>query len=87
MIDALPAIKRDPVHYPMSWSHSPPFECSGQTLRCHNLLVTERWYKEAVLYCLDVETFQDSNGDGYGDLPGLSAGWTISPGSASPACG
>ena len=31
----------------------------------------ERWYKEAVIYCLDVETFQDSDGDGVGDLPGL----------------
>jgi maltose alpha-D-glucosyltransferase/alpha-amylase len=33
--------------------------------------VSERWYKEAVIYCADVETFQDSDGDGYGDLPGL----------------
>src|SRR5207248_9205510 len=33
--------------------------------------VSERWYKEAVIYCIDVETFQDSNGDGYGDLQGL----------------
>lgn len=33
--------------------------------------MTERWYKEAVIYCLDVDTFQDSNGDGVGDLPGL----------------
>jgi maltose alpha-D-glucosyltransferase / alpha-amylase len=31
----------------------------------------DRWYKEAVIYCLDVETFQDSDGDGVGDLPGL----------------
>ena len=31
----------------------------------------ERWYKQAVIYCLDVETFQDSNGDGVGDLAGL----------------
>ena len=31
----------------------------------------DRWFKEAVVYCLDVETFQDSNGDGVGDLPGL----------------
>ncbi len=31
----------------------------------------ERWYKEAVIYCLDVETFQDSNADGVGDLQGL----------------
>jgi maltose alpha-D-glucosyltransferase/alpha-amylase len=33
--------------------------------------VPERWYKEAVIYCLDVETFQDSNDDGVGDLQGL----------------
>jgi len=33
--------------------------------------VTERWYKQAVIYCLDVETFQDSDGDGVGDLRGL----------------
>jgi maltose alpha-D-glucosyltransferase/alpha-amylase len=33
--------------------------------------VSERWYKEAVIYCADVETFQDSDGDSFGDLPGL----------------
>jgi len=33
----------------------------------------ERWYKQAVVYCLDVETFQDSDGDGYGDFPGLTS--------------
>lgn len=33
--------------------------------------MTERWYKEAVIYCLDVDTFQDSDGDGIGDLVGL----------------
>ena len=33
--------------------------------------MADRWYREAVLYCLDVETFQDSNGDGVGDLRGL----------------
>jgi len=33
--------------------------------------MTERWYKEAVIYCVEVETFQDSDGDGYGDLQGL----------------
>ena len=33
----------------------------------------ERWFKEAVIYCLEVATFQDSNGDGVGDLPGLIA--------------
>ncbi|GAA3450612.1 alpha-amylase family protein [Dactylosporangium matsuzakiense] len=31
----------------------------------------ERWYTESVIYCLDVETFQDSNDDGIGDFQGL----------------
>jgi maltose alpha-D-glucosyltransferase / alpha-amylase len=30
-----------------------------------------RWYTEAVIYSLDVETFADSDGDGCGDLRGL----------------
>lgn len=30
------------------------------------------WWKNAVFYCLDVETFQDSNGDGIGDFTGLA---------------
>ncbi|MCC9135810.1 alpha-amylase family protein [Pontibacter silvestris] len=29
------------------------------------------WYKRAVMYALDVETFQDSNDDGIGDFQGL----------------
>jgi trehalose synthase len=29
------------------------------------------WWKNAVFYCLDVETFLDSDGDGCGDFPGL----------------
>jgi maltose alpha-D-glucosyltransferase/alpha-amylase len=33
--------------------------------------VSERWYKEAVIYCLDVAAFQDSDGDGCGDIRGL----------------
>ena len=28
------------------------------------------WWKSAVFYCADVETFQDSDGDGVGDLRG-----------------
>jgi trehalose synthase len=30
------------------------------------------WWKNAVVYCLDVETFLDADGDGCGDLAGLS---------------
>jgi maltose alpha-D-glucosyltransferase / alpha-amylase len=29
------------------------------------------WFKNAVMYTLDLKTFQDTNGDGIGDLPGL----------------
>jgi maltose alpha-D-glucosyltransferase/alpha-amylase len=32
----------------------------------------DHWFKQAIIYCLDVETFQDSNGDGIGDLVGLT---------------
>jgi maltose alpha-D-glucosyltransferase/alpha-amylase len=30
------------------------------------------WYKNAVLYCIDVETYMDANGDGVGDFEGLT---------------
>lgn len=30
-----------------------------------------RWYKEAIIYSLDVDTFRDANGDGIGDFDGL----------------
>jgi maltose alpha-D-glucosyltransferase / alpha-amylase len=30
------------------------------------------WWKNAVIYCLDVELFADGNGDGCGDFPGLT---------------
>jgi trehalose synthase len=30
------------------------------------------WWKNAVVYCLDVETFMDWNGDGIGDFEGLA---------------
>lgn len=30
------------------------------------------WYKNAIVYSLDVETFMDSNGDGVGDFRGLT---------------
>ena len=33
--------------------------------------MSERWYKEAVIYCVEVDTFRDSDGDGFGDLRGL----------------
>jgi alpha-glucosidase len=32
---------------------------------------SDLWWKKAVVYCVDVETYQDSDGDGIGDLPGI----------------
>ncbi len=31
----------------------------------------DQWYKNAIIYCLDVETYADSDGDGIGDFTGL----------------
>ncbi|MDK1347007.1 alpha-amylase family protein [Streptomyces sp. 378] len=33
---------------------------------------SDLWWKNAVVYCLDVETYQDGNGDGVGDFAGLT---------------
>ena len=35
------------------------------------MAIDDLWYKSAVLYCLDVEKYQDANGDGVGDFEGL----------------
>jgi maltose alpha-D-glucosyltransferase/alpha-amylase len=34
-------------------------------------VIDDLWYKNAIVYCLDVETFMDGNGDGVGDFIGL----------------
>jgi maltose alpha-D-glucosyltransferase/alpha-amylase len=36
------------------------------------MVIGDLWYKNAILYCLDVETYIDSNGDGIGDFVGLT---------------
>ncbi|WP_075215439.1 alpha-amylase family protein [Mongoliimonas terrestris] len=35
-------------------------------------MIEDLWYKNAVFYCVSVETFMDSNGDGVGDFEGLT---------------
>jgi trehalose synthase len=35
-------------------------------------VTSDLWWRNAVVYCLDVETFYDTNGDGCGDLVGLT---------------
>ncbi|MBS0420701.1 MAG: alpha-amylase family protein [Proteobacteria bacterium] len=34
-------------------------------------MITDLWYKNAVIYCLCVATYMDANGDGVGDFEGL----------------
>src|SRR4051812_50189622 len=33
---------------------------------------SDQWWKNAVVYCVDVETFLDTDGDGIGDLRGVT---------------
>ncbi|MEU4619024.1 alpha-amylase family protein [Actinoplanes sp. NPDC023801] len=33
--------------------------------------MSDRWYSQAVVYCLDIDSFADSDGDGCGDIRGL----------------
>src|SRR5690349_9756528 len=33
--------------------------------------MTDRWYQKAVVYCADIDTFADSDGDGCGDIRGM----------------
>ena len=33
--------------------------------------MSDRWYEKAVIYCLDIDTYADGNGDGVGDIRGL----------------
>jgi len=35
-------------------------------------MISDLWYKNAVIYSLDLETFMDLNGDGIGDFEGLT---------------
>ncbi|GBO21757.1 Neutral and basic amino acid transport protein rBAT [Araneus ventricosus] len=45
--------------------------CVFATVLYFNPFSYEPWYKTATLYQVDVKTFQDSDGDGIGDLKGL----------------
>lgn len=36
-----------------------------------------KWLDNAVFYEIYPQSFQDSNGDGIGDIPGIIPGWTI----------
>jgi hypothetical protein len=34
-------------------------------------VISDLWYKNAIIYCLSVGSFMDANGDGVGDFSGL----------------
>src|SRR5688572_5700958 len=42
--------------------------CAGKGLH----VIEDLWYKNAIIYCLDVERYLDANGDGIGDFAGLN---------------
>ena len=35
-------------------------------------MINDLWYKNAIVYCLSVATYMDSDGDGVGDFVGLT---------------
>ena len=46
---------------------------TAQTLQPDwRVAIEDLWYKNAVIYCLDVEKYMDADGDGCGDFEGLS---------------
>src|SRR6201999_3996226 len=55
---------------PCGWFHNVTGRPQGgHVLR---LMITDLLYKNAVIYCLSVATYMDSDGDGVGDFQGLT---------------
>jgi maltose alpha-D-glucosyltransferase/alpha-amylase len=51
-----------------------PAESVDRRLRWQShMSIEDLWYRNAIIYCLDVEKYMDANGDGVGDFEGLSA--------------
>src|SRR3954454_19002062 len=46
--------------------------CGGEARLVIEKATGDLWWKNAVVYCLDVATFLDADGDGWGDLSGLT---------------
>src|SRR5680860_1102724 len=62
---------------PCCGSWAPPVAPLGDAAttgdrRVSTARTADLWWKNAIVYCLDVETFLDSDGDGCGDLAGLT---------------
>jgi maltose alpha-D-glucosyltransferase / alpha-amylase len=46
--------------------------CTALPTKIFYTMIEDLWYKNAVIYSLDLETFMDLNGDGVGDFEGLN---------------
>jgi alpha-glucosidase len=58
---------------PLTYSGAPPYAEKDRAAEAARLLGGADWYRHAVFYELYVRSFQDSDGDGVGDLPGLTS--------------
>ncbi len=50
-----------------------------EALKHRTLADDPHWYKDAIIYQLHIKAYQDSSGDGIGDLAASPAGSTTSP--------
>jgi 1,4-alpha-glucan branching enzyme len=62
------ATTEPPAHHRRSTGCETHPACAPPSYR---VSISDLWYKDAIVYSLSVGTFMDSNGDGYGDFPGL----------------
>lgn len=68
---ALGACGTDPTPTETPEVEAPTAPTAEQQSRAATLLEGPDWYRHAVFYEVYLRSFQDSNGDGIGDLPGL----------------
>ena len=48
----------------------------GETTPSPEERISDPWWKDVIIYAVDVERFCDSDGDGQGDFKGLTSSWS-----------